>query len=94
MGVQNPPASVVENCRREVDEATRVLSSTGVFLYLCVQRSRISRREVLTNEVSTFGQPHFRKQHLVRPGWDLSIVEMGSGFNYYLYILKRSPVVV
>lgn len=34
MAVQNPPASVVENCRREVDEATRVLSPTGVFLYL------------------------------------------------------------
>jgi len=40
----------------------------------------------------TFGQPHFRKHHIARPGWDLTCTEIGgSGFlQYYLYTLRRS----
>ncbi|GAA5878185.1 hypothetical protein JCM16303_002875 [Sporobolomyces ruberrimus] len=37
----------------------------------------------------TFGQPHFRRQHLTRPGWKLEICEVGEGFSYYFYILRR-----
>ncbi|GAA5827570.1 hypothetical protein JCM5353_001620 [Sporobolomyces roseus] len=37
----------------------------------------------------TFGQPHFRRQHLTRPGWKLDILEVGEGFAYYFYVLRR-----
>ncbi|GAA5907684.1 hypothetical protein JCM6882_008947 [Rhodosporidiobolus microsporus] len=37
----------------------------------------------------TFGQPHFRRQHLQRPGWKLDILEVGEGFSYYFYVLER-----
>ncbi|KAM0747785.1 S-adenosyl-L-methionine-dependent methyltransferase [Meredithblackwellia eburnea MCA 4105] len=69
--VWNPSQEVVEACKEEVDEVTRVLAPGGVFIYL------------------TFGQPHFRKQHLLRPGWDLEVVEIGESFFYYLYIMRR-----
>ncbi|SCZ94182.1 BZ3500_MvSof-1268-A1-R1_Chr12-2g03739 [Microbotryum saponariae] len=37
----------------------------------------------------TWGQPHFRKQYLLREGWQLETVELGDGFCYYLYVLRR-----
>ncbi|GAA6011476.1 hypothetical protein JCM10207_002632 [Rhodosporidiobolus poonsookiae] len=37
----------------------------------------------------TFGQPHFRKQHLARPGWKVDVLEVGDGFSYYFYVLQR-----
>ncbi|GAA6018683.1 hypothetical protein JCM11491_001259 [Sporobolomyces phaffii] len=37
----------------------------------------------------TFGQPHFRRQHLNRLGWKLDILEVGEGFSYYFYVLRR-----
>ncbi|GAA5839018.1 hypothetical protein JCM11251_007854 [Rhodosporidiobolus azoricus] len=37
----------------------------------------------------TFGQPHFRRQHIQRPGWKLDILEVGEGFSYYFYVLER-----
>ncbi|KAI0339633.1 S-adenosyl-L-methionine-dependent methyltransferase [Trametopsis cervina] len=37
----------------------------------------------------TFGQPHFRRRYLTRPGTTLEIRELGEAFHYYLYILKK-----
>ncbi|KAF8159568.1 S-adenosyl-L-methionine-dependent methyltransferase [Crassisporium funariophilum] len=39
----------------------------------------------------TFGQPHFRRRYLTRPGTTLEIKELGEAFHYYLYILRTSP---
>lgn len=36
----------------------------------------------------TFGQPHFRRRFLTRPGTTLEIKELGEAFHYYLYILR------
>ncbi|KAF8889315.1 S-adenosyl-L-methionine-dependent methyltransferase [Infundibulicybe gibba] len=36
----------------------------------------------------TFGQPHFRRRFLTRPGTTLEVRELGEGFHYYLYILR------
>ncbi|CEQ41799.1 SPOSA6832_03560, partial [Sporobolomyces salmonicolor] len=42
----------------------------------------------------TFGQPHFRRQHLQRPGWKLEVLEVGVdvGFGYFFYVLRREGV--
>ncbi|KAG0151627.1 hypothetical protein CROQUDRAFT_667878 [Cronartium quercuum f. sp. fusiforme G11] len=38
----------------------------------------------------TFGQPHFRKRHLERPGiWSVETIELGSTFHYYLYAMRK-----
>jgi len=37
----------------------------------------------------TFGQPHFRKRFLTRPGTSLEVKQLGEAFHYYLYILRR-----
>ncbi len=42
---------------------------------------------------STFGQPHFRKPLLSRPGWTLVHYELGDGsdsFPYFLYIMTKA----
>ena len=36
----------------------------------------------------TFGQPHFRKRYLTRPGTTLEVRALGEAFHYYLYILR------
>ena len=36
----------------------------------------------------TFGQPHFRKRYLTRPGTSLEVRALGEAFHYYLYILR------
>ncbi|KAH0582790.1 hypothetical protein H2248_010700 [Termitomyces sp. 'cryptogamus'] len=36
----------------------------------------------------TFGQPHFRKRYLTRPGTTLEIKQLGEAFHYYLYIIR------
>ncbi|GBE89613.1 S-adenosyl-L-methionine-dependent methyltransferase [Sparassis latifolia] len=36
----------------------------------------------------TFGQPHFRRRYLTRPGTTLEVREMGEAFHYYMYILR------
>lgn len=41
----------------------------------------------------TFGQPHFRKPHLLRDGWDVKTIEIGDMFHYYLYVMRRTPSV-
>jgi len=39
----------------------------------------------------TFGQPHFRKSHLERPGlWSLEVTQLGDMFHYYFYLMKKS----
>ncbi|KAF7316464.1 Methyltransf-25 domain-containing protein [Mycena indigotica] len=40
----------------------------------------------------TFGQPHFRRRYLTRPGTNtkLEVKELGEAFHYYLYILRMS----
>ncbi|KAK7686164.1 hypothetical protein QCA50_010384 [Cerrena zonata] len=37
----------------------------------------------------TFGQPHFRKRYLTKPGTTLEIRTLGDAFHYYLYIVRR-----
>ncbi|BGP19885.1 hypothetical protein JCM10213_008641 [Rhodosporidiobolus nylandii] len=39
----------------------------------------------------TFGQPHFRKPHLQRPGWKVDVHEIGgeSSFGYFWYVMER-----
>jgi len=71
--VWDPPQQVIDDCTKEVDEALRVLSKGGLFIYL------------------TFGQPHFRRRFLTRPGTTLEIKELGDSFHYYLYILRTHP---
>lgn len=42
---------------------------------------------------STFGQPHFRKPLLARPGWDLRNYTLGDdsdSFPYFLYIMTKA----
>ncbi|KAI0372599.1 S-adenosyl-L-methionine-dependent methyltransferase [Pilatotrama ljubarskyi] len=36
----------------------------------------------------TFGQPHFRRRYLDRPGTTLNIRKLGEAFHYYLYIVR------
>lgn len=68
----NPPASIVADCKAEVDEVIRVLKPDGVFIYL------------------TWGQPHFRKPLLARPGWQIETVEFGDGFAHFCYVMRRT----
>ncbi|GAA5973604.1 hypothetical protein JCM11641_007144 [Rhodosporidiobolus odoratus] len=42
----------------------------------------------------TFGQPHFRRPHLLRPGWNVDILEVGDGFSYYFYVMEREQAEV
>ncbi|OAV89137.1 hypothetical protein, variant [Puccinia triticina 1-1 BBBD Race 1] len=38
----------------------------------------------------TFGQPHFRKRHLQRPGiWSVEVIELGDMFHYYFYVMRK-----
>jgi len=37
----------------------------------------------------TFGQPHFRKRYLTKPGTHLEVRQLGETFHYYFYILRR-----
>ncbi|KAK4048555.1 hypothetical protein OIV83_004723 [Microbotryomycetes sp. JL201] len=37
----------------------------------------------------TWGQPHFRKRHLQRAGWNIETVEFGDGFSYFCYVMTR-----
>lgn len=37
----------------------------------------------------TFGQPHFRRRFLTRPGCSLEIRELGQAFHYYLYVMTK-----
>ncbi|KAI8321272.1 S-adenosyl-L-methionine-dependent methyltransferase [Martensiomyces pterosporus] len=38
----------------------------------------------------TFGQPHFRKRHLIRDSWELEIEKLNDGgFDYFVYILTK-----
>ena len=39
----------------------------------------------------SFGQPHFRRRHLVQLayGWDLRVTAVGDSFHYYLYRMQK-----
>jgi SAM-dependent methyltransferase len=38
----------------------------------------------------TFGQPHFRRRHLERPGvWELETRRIGDTFHYFIYIMRK-----
>ncbi|KAI0079344.1 S-adenosyl-L-methionine-dependent methyltransferase [Panus rudis PR-1116 ss-1] len=37
----------------------------------------------------TFGQPHFRRRYLTKPGTMLEIRQLGEAFHYYLYIVRK-----
>ncbi|XP_066477660.1 EEF1A lysine methyltransferase 4 [Tiliqua scincoides] len=39
----------------------------------------------------TFAQPHFRKRHYAQPvyGWSVRHVTYGSGFHYFLYVMRK-----
>ncbi|KWU44291.1 S-adenosyl-L-methionine-dependent methyltransferase [Rhodotorula sp. JG-1b] len=37
----------------------------------------------------TFGQPHFRRPLLQRPGWTVQHLEVGDGFAYYWFWMRR-----
>jgi len=39
----------------------------------------------------TFAQPHFRRKVLYRSGYSLEVQEIGEGFSYFLYTLRRGP---
>jgi len=41
----------------------------------------------------TFGQPHFRKNLLLKDkyGWELTIDKLGEFFHYFIYVLKKNP---
>ncbi|KAL5536865.1 hypothetical protein ACEPAF_688 [Sanghuangporus sanghuang] len=36
----------------------------------------------------TFGQPHFRRRYLTRPGTTLEVRQLGEMFHYYVYIMR------
>ncbi|GHJ90055.1 hypothetical protein NliqN6_6457 [Naganishia liquefaciens] len=73
--VWNPPEEDVQNCRKEVEEAVRVLAKQkgSRFLY------------------ATFGQPHFRRRYMLgHAGFALTHRDIGppEGFSYFLYDLQ------
>ena len=97
---QNPEPEVVADVKAEVDEAYRVLRPGGIFLYMCVSpillhlsdRTARADHRFPSGSRSTFGQPHFRKPLLARPGWTLDHYELGDGsdsFPYFLYIMTK-----
>ncbi|WFD34271.1 hypothetical protein MCUN1_001108 [Malassezia cuniculi] len=38
----------------------------------------------------TFGQPHFRRPHMMRDVWTIETRVLGDMFHYYLYICKKA----
>lgn len=38
----------------------------------------------------TFGQPHFRRPHMLRDAWTIETRVIGDMFHYYLYICKKA----
>ncbi|GEM11472.1 endothelin-converting enzyme, metalloendopeptidase [Rhodotorula toruloides] len=92
----NPPPEAVAAVRGEIDEVIRVLKPSGTFLYLFVPVPSLLVFTVgaLMNgfEDSTFGQPHFRKPLLRREGWTVEYEEVGDGFAYYWFWMRRKDV--
>jgi hypothetical protein len=86
--LQNPPANVISDCMKETDEALRYL--TPIVISSCLNNTpRVLRRRTGIFLYLTFGQPHFRRQYLVRPGTQLEIKELGDSFHYYLYTVRK-----
>lgn len=90
IGLKNPPEHVVESCTREVDEVLRFVEYRVSWFICCTDRIRLLRvlRKSGVFIYLTFGQPHFRKRFLTRPGTTLEIRKLGDSFHYYLYIVR------
>lgn len=91
-GRQNPAPEVVQNCEKEVSEAIRYvpadilsLNNHRPCLCACDRVLRPGGKFIYL----TFGQPHFRRRYLTRPGCSLEIKELGESFHYYLYVMTK-----
>lgn len=80
----------MQNCNREVDEVLRC-ALAGMTPYGDSKPDRVSHRVLRKGGIFvylTFGQPHFRRRYLDRPGTTLEIRKLGEAFHYYLYIVR------
>ncbi|PPQ62906.1 hypothetical protein CVT24_006304 [Panaeolus cyanescens] len=68
--VWDPPAQVIEDCNKEVDEALRVLRKGGVFIYLTFGqphfRRRYLQREGTTLEIKQLGEAFHYYLYILR----------------------------
>lgn len=72
---------------------------SGTFLYLFVKTPFLSLSLSLYSwgsgwadkerDGSTFGQPHFRIPLMRREGWTVEYEEVGDGFAYYWFWMRR-----
>lgn len=85
---QDPPEEVVKNCTKEVDEVVRWVEMCSIPTNpISDFGSSVLRKNGLFLYL-TFGQPHFRRRYLQRPGTDLEIRQLGEAFHYYLYVVR------
>ncbi|KAG8745004.1 hypothetical protein FRC10_009112 [Ceratobasidium sp. 414] len=91
--VWNPAPEIVENCEKEISEAIRWVDCLICALGRTIQgRTPVSRRVLRPGGkfiYLTFGQPHFRRRYLTRPGCSLEVRELGEAFHYYLYVMTK-----
>lgn len=96
--VWDPPAQVVEDCTREIDEVVRYVFHLSFSMFNCLvlmwmlMPRRVLRKPQGAFIYITFGQPHFRRRFLTREGWDLEVRELGDTFHYYVYIMRPKVV--
>jgi fructose-1,6-bisphosphatase len=89
--MQDPPQQIIDDCTKEVDEALRQVQRTYCNKILTLSNIyRVLSKGGLFIYL-TFGQPHFRRRFLTRPGTTLEIKELGDSFHYYLYIMRTQP---
>jgi EEF1A lysine methyltransferase 4 len=92
---QDPPQQVIDDCTKEVDEALRQAQTKNLIVTNLTLSNILSLYRVLSKGglfiYLTFGQPHFRRRFLTRPGTTLEIKELGESFHYYLYIMRTHP---
>lgn len=84
--VWDPPAQIIDDCTREVQEALRQVLTPSRFNLLTAHR--VLRKPTGLFIYLTFGQPHFRRRYLTGPNTQLEIRELGEAFHYYFYILR------
>jgi len=80
----DPPTEAVENCKKEVREAIRVLkNASGVFLYLTFGQPHFRKRYL---QYSDPGESNYN------PKTSLEVRELGDNdsFHYYAYILRKT----
>ena len=84
---------MIDDCTKEVDEVIRygitispsLSPPARVEVRPCCSVLRKGGGKFL---YLTFGQPHFRRRYLTRPGTTLEIQQVGDAFHYNLYILR------